>query len=76
MSGIDPVEQPLTGFGYSYWFVCTGCDGRVEIDADLFELQCTGQASHSICSCGTAIDISAQSPTLRDVNDLALQTDS
>lgn len=76
VSGNDLVEQPLTGFGYSYWFVCTGCEGRVEIEADLFELQCTGQASYSVCSCGTAIDISAQSPTLRDVNDPALQINS
>jgi hypothetical protein len=76
MSGTEAVDQPPTGFGYTYWFACTGCGGRVEIGADLFELQCTSQADFSVCTCGTAVDVTAQSPTLRDTDDIALQTDS
>ncbi|MCB9441117.1 MAG: hypothetical protein H6523_12825 [Mycolicibacterium sp.] len=73
MTGVD---QPPTGFGYSYWFICTGCGRRVEIDADLYELQCTCQAEHSVCACGTPIDITEETPTLCDVDDVALCNDS
>jgi hypothetical protein len=30
------VDQPLTGFGYSYWFTCTGSGRRVNIAADVY----------------------------------------
>lgn len=77
MSGSDAVDQPLTGFGYDYWFDCTGCPARVCIVADLYERQCTSQAEFTVCtSCGTAVDITKQSPTLRDTEDPALQSDS
>jgi hypothetical protein len=76
MSGSEAVDQPPTGFGYSYWFTCTGCRRRVEVEAELFELQCTGQADFSVCACGTAVDVTDQSPTLRHTEDIALQTDS
>jgi hypothetical protein len=76
MSAIEPVDHPPTGFSYSYWFSCTGCRGRVEVNGDLFELQCTGQADFSVCACGTAVDVTDQSPTLRNTEDIALQTDS
>lgn len=76
MSGSEAVDQPPTGFGYSYWFTCVGCGGRVEVEADLFELQCTGQADFSVCACSTAVDVTDQSPTLRHTEDIALQTDS
>ena len=76
MSGIEPIDQPPTGFGYSYWFSCPGCRGRVEVTADLFELQCIGQAEFSVCACGTDVDVTDQSPTLRDTEDTALQNDS
>ena len=33
------VEQPLTGFSYSYWFGCVACGTRVNIAADLYERQ-------------------------------------
>ena len=67
MSGSEAVGQPPTGFGYSYWFTCTECDGRVEVDADLFELQCTGQADYSVCACGTCFSMARpSSPLCRD----------
>lgn len=56
----DLVDQPLIGFGYSYWFVCAACEGRVEIPADLYALQCTEQAVFTACECGTEIDITSQ----------------
>jgi hypothetical protein len=79
ISAVSPrkfVDQPLTGFGYSYWFTCTGCGRRVNIAADLYELQCTSRAGRSVCECGTEVDVTAESPTLRDTEDIALQTDS
>jgi hypothetical protein len=69
-------DQPLTGFGYEYWFACTGCGTRVNIAAELYELQCTNRAGFSACSCGIEVDITSESPTLRNVNDVALQNDS
>lgn len=79
MSGSGAADQPLTGFGYGYWFACggSGCGGRVEIEGELFELQCTGQADYSVCaSCGTVVDVRDQSPTRRNLEDVALQDDS
>lgn len=40
MSASDAVEQPLTGFGYDYWFDCArpGCGERVRVEADLYDL--------------------------------------
>ena len=77
MSGSDAVDQPLTGFGYNYWFDCTGCDARVCIEAEQYELQCTSQAEFTVCaSCDAAVDITQQVPTLRDTEDPALQSDS
>lgn len=77
MSGSDALEQPLTGFNYDYWFDCTGCGVRVCIAADLYEMQCTSQAEFTVCaSCGITVDITKQSPVLRDIDDLALQSES
>lgn len=77
MSGSYAVDQPLTGFGYDYWFDCTSCGARVRIEAELYELQCTCQAEFTVCaSCGTTVDITTQSPALRDTEDPALQSDS
>lgn len=71
------VDQPSVGFGYPYWFQCTGCDRRVDIEAGLFELQCTSQADYSVCaSCGAAVDVTQQTPTIRDPDDRAAQNDS
>lgn len=77
MSGDEVADQPLTGFGYDYWFTCTGCNGRVRIEADRYELQCTGQAEFTACTaCGVTVDITQQSLTLRDPDDPAARTDS
>lgn len=76
MSPSKFVDQPLTGFGYSYWFTCTGCGRRVNIAADVYELQCTSRAGRSACECGTEVDVTSESPTLRNIEDIALQTDS
>jgi hypothetical protein len=75
------VEQPLTGFDYSYWFDCVDCGTRVNIAADLYELQTTGtptrrRAESSRCGrCGTEVDVTQQRPVLRNLNDIALQDD-
>lgn len=77
MSGTEAVDQRLTGFGYDYWFTCTECSGRVRIGAELYELQCVRQAEFTVCAlCGTEVDISQQTQTLRDTEDSALQNDS
>lgn len=77
MVGNEAVDQPLAGFGYDYWYICEGCGGRVSVGADLYELQSTRQAAPTVCaSCGTAVDITEQWPTLRDTEDIALQSDS
>lgn len=77
MPGSEVVDQPLTEFGYDYWFACVGCDSRVRIEAGLYELQCTSQADFTVCaSCGTTVDITQQSPTLRDLDDPAAQSNS
>lgn len=71
-----PVEQQLVGFGYNYWFDCVTCHGRVEVEAELFELQCTSRADYSVCeSCGAAVDVRKQSPTNRDPKGIASLND-
>ena len=66
----------MVGFGYDYWFTCVDCGGRVRIDAELYELQCCGRAEPSVCaSCSTEVDVTQQSPTLRDPADPAAQPD-
>jgi hypothetical protein len=75
------VEQPLAGFDYSYWFNCVACGTRVNIAADLDELQTTEtrtrrRADFSRCGqCGTKVDVTELRPVLRNVNDAALQDD-
>ena len=71
------MDQPPVGFGYSYWFQCIGCGGRVDIEAGLFELQCASQADYSVCgSCGSPVDVTQQTQTMRDPEDVASQIDS
>jgi hypothetical protein len=73
------VEQPLTGFDYSYWFDCVTCGTRVNIAADLYELQTVHTstrpaADFSRCGrCGTEVDVTQVRPVLRNLNDIALQ---
>lgn len=73
------VEQPLTGFNYSYWFDCVACGTRVNIAAGLYESQTTYSppgrpADFSRCGeCGTEVDVTEVRPVLRDLNDIALQ---
>ena len=75
------VEQPLTGFNYSYWFDCAACRTRVNIAADLYERQTTytpagRPAGFSRCGgCGTEVDVTEVRPVLRSLNDIALQDD-
>lgn len=75
------VEQPLTGFDYSYWFECVACGTRVNIAADLYERQTTytppgRPAAFSRCEgCGTEVDVTEVRPVLRSLNDIALQDD-
>jgi hypothetical protein len=75
------VEQPLTGFDYSYWFDCVACGERVNIAAHLFELQTVHTstrpaADFSRCGrCGTEVDVTQVRPVLRNLNDIALQDD-
>lgn len=75
------VEQPLTGFNYSYWFDCVACGTRANIAADLYERQTTytppgRPADFSRCGeCGSEVDVSEVRPVLRSLNDIALQYD-
>lgn len=75
------VEQPLTGFDYSYWFNCVACGARVNIAADLYELQTVHTstrpaADFSRCGrCGAEVDVTQVRPVLRNLNDIALQYD-
>ena len=75
------VEQPPTGFDYSYWFDCVTCGTRVNIAADLYELQTVHTSSRpaadfSRCGrCGTEVDVTQVRPVLRNPNDIALQDD-
>ena len=75
------VEQPLTGFDYSYWFECAGCGTRVNIAADLYELQTSytptrPQAAFSRCDeCDAEVDVTELRPVLRNLDDIALQDD-
>jgi hypothetical protein len=77
------VEQPHTGFDYSYWFDCVACEARVNIDVNLYELQTTytstrPAAEFSRCGqCGAEVDVTDADVTqvLRDLNDIALQDD-
>jgi hypothetical protein len=75
------VEQPWTGFDYSYWFECAVCGTRVNIAADLYELQTTEtptrrRADFSRCAkCSAEIDVTELCPVLRSLNDIALQDD-
>jgi hypothetical protein len=75
------VEQPLTGFSYSYWFGCVACGTRVNIAADLYERQTTytppaRPADFSRCEqCVSEVDVTEVRPVLRSLNDIALQDD-
>ena len=75
------VDQPLTGFDYTYWFDCVACGTRVNIAADLYERQTTytppgRPADFSRCGeCGTEVDVTEVRPVLRSTNDIALQDD-
>lgn len=75
------VEQPLTGFDYCYWFDCVACGTRVNIAADLYELQTTEtptrrRADFSRCGkCDAEVDVTELRPVLRNLNDIALQDD-
>ncbi len=61
------VEQPLTGFNYTYWFTCPECRDRINTTT----LEETVE-----CACGAEIDTADQNPVLRNLNDVALQNDS
>lgn len=67
------ADQPPAGFNYGRWFACTKCDGRTDISSSDFELQHTAKAPFSVCECGTVVNITERTPTLRDSNDVALQ---
>ncbi|WP_117429589.1 hypothetical protein [Mycobacterium marinum] len=75
------VERSLAGFNYSYWFDCIKCSARVNIAADLYELQTSStptrpSADFSRCGhCGTEVDVTQVHPVLRDLDDIALQDD-
>jgi hypothetical protein len=75
------VEQPLTGFDYSYWFDCVACGTRVNISADLYELQTTQTSTRpasdfSRCGeCDAEVDVTEVRPVLRNLNNVALQDD-
>ncbi|AKK27838.1 hypothetical protein [Mycobacterium sp. EPa45] len=73
----EGVEQPLTGFNFSYWFSCVECGRRVEIAADLYERQTSGTqpADFSRCQCGTEVEVTALDPVLGNPNDVALPDD-
>lgn len=77
MTGGEIVEQPWVGFSYSFWFKCSACLSRVEVDAQLYERQSTQQAGYSMCNkCGTELDIRRPHVrALRDPDDVAAQTD-
>lgn len=81
MDELEVAEQPLTGFDYSYWFECAACGTRVNIAADLYELQTTStstrpQADFSRCGeCDTEVDVTELRPVLRNLDDIALQND-
>jgi hypothetical protein len=70
------VDQPLVGFGYDYWFLCSGCGNRVAVTAADYWLQSSMQAPYPVCGCGTTVDISRAHPTLRDPDDIAMQDGS
>lgn len=78
---LEIVEQPLAGFDYSYWFECAACGTRVNIAADLYELQTSytptrAQAAFSRCGeCSSEIDVTDLRPVLRNLNDIASQDD-
>lgn len=75
------VEQPLTGFNYSYWFDCVACGTRVNIAADLYERQTTytppgRPADFSRCGeCGSEVNVTEVRRVLRSLNDIAQQDD-
>lgn len=81
MAELELSEQPLTGFDYSYWFECATCGTRVNIAADLYELQTAytperPQAEFSRCGeCGTEVDVTELRPLLRNLDDIARQDD-
>lgn len=78
---LEFAEQPLTGFDYGYWFDCAACGTRVNIAADLYELQTTSTATRpradfSRCGeCDTEVDVTELRPVLRNLDDAALQDD-
>jgi hypothetical protein len=78
MTGDEAVEQPRVGFSYSFWFKCTQCDSRVEVDSELYELQSTGRAGYSMCTpCGAELDIRRPHVrALRNPEDVAKNNDS
>ncbi|MEU9808548.1 hypothetical protein [Mycobacterium sp. NPDC050853] len=67
------IDQPLVGFNYGYWFACVNCGNRIDICSTDFKQQCTAEAPFTVCECGTEVDITERSPTLRNPNDVALQ---
>jgi hypothetical protein len=73
---VDSNHQPLVGFNYGYWFSSTGCHGGVYVDANTYDLHCTGQASYPSCECGAIVVIATVHPALRNLEDIALQDDS
>lgn len=75
MSERHLVEQPPAGFNYDYWFSCENCGKRVHVTAQDFAQQCSATLPYPVCDCGTEVDITESSPTLRDCTDVALQTE-
>ncbi|MEU2004581.1 hypothetical protein ACH47B_26625 [Rhodococcus sp. NPDC019627] len=71
------IPTPPTGFehlhgfdfNYDFWFEC-GCGQRIQVLAPAYELQCEGSEPYPVCGCGTAIDISEASPSVRNLSDV------
>jgi hypothetical protein len=82
VEGSEYVEQPLTGFDYSYWFECVDCKARVNIPADLYERQTSytppaRPEPFSRCEkCDAEVDVTVLRPVLRNLDDVALQGDN
>lgn len=76
------IEQPITGFDYTYWYKCAGCGTRVDIPGDLYELQTVStpmrpqRAPFSRCGeFDTEIDLTEQREVLRNLDDIAMRDD-
>ncbi|TQC41308.1 hypothetical protein EEB14_55695 [Rhodococcus sp. WS4] len=71
------IPTPPTGFehphgfdfDFDFWFEC-GCGQRIQVPAPAYELQCEGSEPYPKCGCGTTIDISEASPSIRDLSDV------